>query len=287
MPKKTTPPPKPKSPAKSPAKPSTKPPAKSPAKPKPPDEPDLEQLLTRWPELSAGQPRSLDARSAASFVLSEVLPLLTDKTLLARLATLPKTEWNPQALTDLPQAAQAVLSATTALASAVARTDSARLPEDLLAEATVTKARMMRVIDYLLADDEPIARELIAIRQGHGYLDLAQDLAQLAKLYGAQKLHLQKDRHLYQQTDEKLATTLSQRIFSELRRDEPTSERERLSQATSLLVYLYEEVAATVRWLLRKQPDEASRRFPSLFSVARRPRKKSEAPAPVPPTDPQ
>jgi hypothetical protein len=146
MPKKTTPPPKPKSPAKPSTKPSAKPPAKTPAKPKPPDEPDLDALLARWPELSAGQPRSLDARSAASFVLSEVLPLLTDKTLLARLAPLPKTEWNPQALTDLPQAAQAVLSATTALASAVARTDSARLPEDLLTEATaVTKSRMLRV----------------------------------------------------------------------------------------------------------------------------------------------
>jgi hypothetical protein len=29
----------------------------------------------------------LDARAAASFVLSEVLPLLTDKTLLARFAS--------------------------------------------------------------------------------------------------------------------------------------------------------------------------------------------------------
>jgi hypothetical protein len=146
---------------------------------------------------------------------------------------------------------------------------------------------MMRVLDYLLGDDEPIARELIAIRSGQAISTWRRISPSSPSCMSAQQLQLQKDRHLYQATDETLAATLSQRIFSELRRDEPVAQRERLSQATSLLVYLYEEVAATARWLLRKQPDEASRRFPSLFSVARRPRKKSEAPAPVPPTDPQ
>ena len=282
MPKKTTPPPKPKSPAKPSTKPSAKPPAKTPAKPKPPDEPDLDALLARWPMGSSPLRLPLDARAAASFVLSEVMPVLADKSLAARFATLPSSEWDPQSLIDLPLCAQAVLHSGTELASATARTDATRLPEALLTEATAVKARMLKVLDYQLGDDEPVARELAAIRPGVGYLDLAQDLAQLAKLYQTGRAQLQNDRHLYQATDETLAATLSQRIFSELRRDEPTAQRERLSQATSLLVYLYEEVAATARWLLRQQPDAAERRFPSLIAATRRPRKKAPTPAPQP-----
>ena len=248
--------------------------------------PDLAQLLVRWPMVPT-QAQSLDARAAASFVLSQAMPLLSDKTLQARFASLPKTEWKPQSLTDLPLAAQAVLAAATDLASVTARTDATRLPVDLLTESSACKSRMMKVLDYLLGEQEEIARELSAIRQGQGYLDLAQDLAQLGKLYGSERAQLQKDNHLYQQSDEKLASTLSQRIFSELRQEQPVAERERLTQAASLLVFLYDEVAATARWLLRNTPEEASRSFPSLFRAARRPRKRTDSPSPAEPPHPQ
>ena len=259
------------------------------AKPKPEPAPsptlegaDLTVLLGRWAGIPPLPRVQLDARAAASFVLSEVMPQLADKALLARFLALPKTEWNPQTLTDLPLAAQAGLAAATELGAATARIDSARLPEELVVQAVSCKARMLRVLDYLLGEDEVTARELAAIRQGTGYLDLAQDLAQLAKLYVTERAQLQKDRHLYQQSDETLAAALSQRVFSELRREEPTALRERLSQAIGLLLHMYSEVAATAHWLLRHKPDEASRNFPSLITATRRPARKT----PNSPTDP-
>ena len=109
---------------------------------------------------------------------------------------------------------------------------------------------------------------------------LAQDLAQLAKLYQTERAQLRKDTHLYQATDETLAATLAQRIFSELRRDQPVAQRERLGQATALLLHLYDEVAATARWLLRNKPEEAAQRFPSLIAASRRPPKKAAKPTP-------
>jgi hypothetical protein len=217
-------------------------------------------------------------------VLSEVLPVLADKSLLSAPGHLAQAvSGTRKSLTDLPQCrAGGAARRTQRWRRRPPAPTAARLPEALLTEATAVKARMLKVLDYQLGDDEPVARELAAIRPGVGYLDLAQDLAQLAKLYQTGRAQLQNDRHLYQATDETLAATLSQRIFSELRRDEPTAQRERLSQATSLLVYLYEEVAATARWLLRQQPDAAERRFPSLIAATRRPRKKAPTPAPQP-----
>jgi len=268
-----------------PMKKTPNPPKKSSPVPPPPAGPipattDLAALLTRWPMVPVPPRLPLDPRAAASLVLSEILPVLADKALTARFASLPKSEWNPQALIDLPLVAQAVLLAGTELASAQARSDLAKLPEDLLTEATAVKSRMLRVLDYLLGEEELVARELSAIRSGTGYLDLAQDLAQLAKLYQSERAQLQKDRHLYQATDETLAATLAQRIFSELRRDQPVAQRERLGQATALLLHLYDEVAATARWLLRNKPEEAAQRFPSLIAASRRPPKKAAKPTP-------
>ena len=104
------------------------------AKPKPEPAPsptlegaDLTVLLGRWAGIPPLPRVQLDARAAASFVLSEVMPQLADKALLARFLALPKTEWNPQTLTDLPLAAQAVLAAATELGASTARIDSCLL----------------------------------------------------------------------------------------------------------------------------------------------------------------
>lgn len=243
---------------------------------------DLEAFGKRWP-LAPWQPRlTFDVRAAASFVLSEALPELKTSGLADRLAALPKDEFSKDALTDLPKLAELALSLSTDLAAAESRADAARLPEPLLVLATEVRRRMLRVIEYVLADDESAMREANMIRQGQGYLDLAQDLLQLARLYQNERPTLAKDALAYSAKDGPLAEQLSVRIFSELRKQDLSQARESVARCAALLLAVYEDVAETVRWLLRKQPD-AARKWPSLYVPGRTPRRKK---APTPPPTP-
>lgn len=265
----------------------------SPAKPTPPSPPPAadpgELAFTKLlPQLAAiaadrlGPPRA-EVRAAASFVLSDTVPRLSDPSLRARLLSLPKTEFHHAAIDDLGLCAQALLWAQSRLAQAEAEPSTAKLPLTLVQESVSLRQRMIEVCAYQFRDDAHLQKQVDDIRAGQGYLDLAEDLRRLAALYRSEHAQLVHDQRFYHPGDADTALHLSQRITSELRSPRPDASRESVWRAFALLVQLYEEVARAARFLLR-EAGEAD--FPSLFAIARSPaRRKPLAKPPTPTPD--
>lgn len=253
-----------------------------------PGEAALAELLPRLRALPAAQVKQprLDMRAAASFVLSQIVPRVSEPKLNKRLQSLPRAEFDHAAVAALQPAALACLTAQARLASAEAQRETVRLPVDLIDEATAVKTRMLRVCTYFFEDHPQLGAELSDIRAGNGYLDLAEDLTRLAAIYRAQSTTVSHDGHFYDKQDVVNATKLATRITSELRGgDKDKTARDLAWRALALLQELYDEVASACRFLERKRDGE--RNFPSLHSAAgsgRRPsRGKKEASPATPP----
>lgn len=243
------------------------------------------RILPRLDALPAAQvtPPRGDVRMAASFVLSDTVPRLLDRALLARFVALPKSEFDHSALDDLRLAAEAALWTQSQLANQEAATSGARLPADLVAEASALRSRMLDVCTYHFRDDAVLRAQVDDIRSGQGYLDLAEDLSRLAGLYRDQAATLKQDLRFYRQDDAKAALDLSGRITRELRSQGPQAAREVAWRSFAVLAALYAEVARGAHFLLREAGQTA---FPPLYSVARAAPKRREKTPPVPPAPP-
>ena len=225
----------------------------------------LRSALLSLPTERIGPPRA-DVRAAASFVLSDTMPRLSDATLRSRLLSLPKTEFDHSAIDSLPLAAQAVLWAQTQLAESEAGPSSGRLPPALVSSATALRQNMIEVCAYHFRHDVRLQAQIDDIRGGQGYLDLAEDLRRLAALYRSEHKTLSADTRFYQKSDADQALHFAQRIVSELRPVRSDAAREQVFRTFALLLKLYEEVARAARFLLRESGDTA---FPSLYTASR------------------
>ncbi|MRG92512.1 hypothetical protein [Polyangium spumosum] len=230
--------------------------------------PRLEQLPK---ETLAPVNTSVDA---AAIVALGVARELSMPAMRARFELVPAQLFDITALDDLEPAALAAWYATTRLLAANAQATEAKLPVDLVDEATALKAHMLKVGEYHFAPTSPTGREIIAIRAGIGYRDLAQDLSRLAAVYRAEKTQLAKDSVHYRAVDATRADELSHRILKELstsRSKEQALWTERVQRAWTLLSSLYGEVTATAAWLRRKEGGAAA--YPSLVTAGRAARK--------------
>lgn len=242
----------------------------------------LAARLNALPAAQVTQPRG-DVRMAASFVLSDTVPRLADRALLARFAALPKAEFDHSALDDLRAAAEAVLWIQAQLAKEEAGASGARLPVELVAEASALRGRMLEVCAYHFRDDAALRAQVDDIRSGQGYLDLAEDLNRLASLYRAEAETLKQDLRFYRADDAKAALDLSGRITRELRSQGPQAARDVAWRTFAVLAALYAEVARGARFLLREAGEAA---FPPLYSVCRAAPKRRDKTPPAPPTPP-
>ena len=237
------------------------------------------------PAAQVSQPRG-DVRRAASLVLSDTVPRLADRGLLARFASLPRAEFDHSALDLLQPAAQAALWTQAQLAEAEAGASGARLPVELVAEASALRTRMLEVCAYHFRDDAALRAQVEDIRSGQGYLDLAEDLSRLAGLYRAQAATLKQDLRFYRAGDAKDALDFASRITRELRSQGPQAARDVAWRTFAVLAALYAEVARGANFLLREAGEAA---FPSLITASRaapRPREKSPPTPPTPPAPP-
>jgi hypothetical protein len=169
--------------------------------------------------------------------------------------------------------------ATTALAAWFARHmyllasathTEAQLPVSLVATATTLKTRMMRVVEYHLGD-HPVAGPIVtAIRPGTGYMDLANDLVALARLYRLHADLLEHDRKDYQAADQGLAAQTGDQILKLLGGNTPDQRKwaDRQARAWTLLNTDYAEVYAAGRYLKRADSDVETA-FPSLVAASR------------------
>ncbi|GAC1343121.1 MAG: hypothetical protein NVSMB23_16550 [Myxococcales bacterium] len=205
--------------------------------------------------------------------------------LRARLARLPKEEFDPAHLETLPAAAAALLHARAQLDAALAPPADPQLPPALTEGAEALKERMLRVARYYFEDDSEVGKTLAALpRRRSGPGELAADLRKLAALYREREAALAADTRHYRAADATDAEGLAGEIGARLSAVGGEAIRAAtglLARAQALLVASHDEVRAAVLFLLRKEPG-AAERFPSLTALpaARgRPRKGSAAPA--------
>jgi hypothetical protein len=188
----------------------------------------------------------------------------------ARFARLPASDFDIGHVDRLEQAALAAIYTALQYRRAAPGATRAKLPAALFDTATELKQRMLKVLDYHLGDRPEINSKLDDIRQGTGYLDLAEDLWRLAALYGEFAPELAADRRLYRAEDRDTASQLVQRIHVELgedRSDEAARWADAMQRAWTFLLDTYDEVSAAGRWLFRHEGGDAM--FPSLFSLNR------------------
>ncbi|MDI1444936.1 hypothetical protein [Polyangium sp. 6x1] len=247
-----------------------------PQKKKPPVDADaakaaFEKLLPRFEQIPKDSLQSPNTSvDAAAIVALGIARELSAPETRARFELLPKELFDIAALDDLEAAALAAWYAATSLLSANAQGTEAKLPVELVDDATTLKARMLKVGDYHFDPASPTGREIADIRVGTGYRDLAQDLARLARLYRTEKKQLENDKVHYSAEDAARADELSHRIVAELSASRSTEQAlwvERVQRAFALLLGLYGEVTTTATWLRRKEGGAAA--YPSLVTAGR------------------
>lgn len=248
----------------------------APQKKKPPVDHDaaklaFEKLLPRLEQLPKDSLQVVNSSvDAAAIVALGIARELSAPAMRARFELLPMELFDVAALDDLEAAALAAWYAATSLLSANAQGTEAKLPVDLVDDATTLKTRMLKVGEYHFDPVTPTGREIANIRVGTGYRDLAQDLVRLAKIYRAEKKQLEHDKAHYRGEDAGRADELSHRILTELsasRSAEQALWTERVQRAWTLLLGLYGEVTTTAAWLRRKEGGAAA--YPSLVTAGR------------------
>jgi hypothetical protein len=228
----------------------------------------------------------LDRKKAAVFAL-KVARDAAAPGLHTRLAALPKHEFDHAQVGRLRTAALGLWAGSVAAESAQATTSAVKVPVAIFNDATAVKGRMLKVVQHLLDDDPKEGPEIDAIIPGSGYQDLADDLVRLAAMYKRQHAVVSTDPKYYLATDQRSARTLAQSIMKSIGEDPTvaaTTAAGLEARAFTYLLGIYDDVAATLRWLSRGDPDAAAK-YPSIFTVARpargaRTSKTSEPPPP-------
>jgi|GEM_PF-732582 len=230
---------------------------------------------------------NVDVQVTAITALAVARAIAKDAALRARFHAIAKAaRFDVAKLDGLESTALAAWYARHQFLLASAVRSNAQLPAALASTAAEVKARMLRVVEYHLGD-HPVAGPVAgAIRPGTGYLDLANDLVALGRLYADYRALLAHDEKGYAAGDEALAARLGGEIIV-LLGGAPTPEQETWAEhqarAWTKLQADYAEVAAVGRFLKRGDDDVATS-FPSLIAASRTatPGRTSAAPAPAP-----
>lgn len=145
-------------------------------------------------------------------------------------------------------------------------TSSGKLTVTTLEQATNVKDRMMRVVEYALANHPKAGRQIEIIRRGRGFMDLSRDLTDLSVLYADYRDIVSQAGLHYQASDELLAKTLSAQILFELGENQTEALKKiklELAQAFEVLKKDYNKVRrfAAAFW-------DDDNYFPSLYAAS-------------------
>ena len=131
----------------------------------------------------------------------------------------------------------------------------------------------MKLLEYYFDDHSEIQHQLASIREGSGYLDMAQDLIKIATLAEAHDEVLNVDTRHYRSSDRADAHRIASRIHEELDAQSPEKLKrlqDQLNRAWTLLVLSWNETCLAGQLLFRKDQD-ARERFVSAYTLGRNP----------------
>lgn len=152
-----------------------------------------------------------------------------------------------------------------------------QVPVSIYTDATTREARMQELCEYKFGRDPQIKPLLDLLRPGTGYRDVAGDLLGYADIYDLRPAQVASDTTNFDPTDASEARRLAGEIYACLIKGMSPQALEAydlLLRAWTLLSEVYTEVQSVGLFLLRRDPDRASR-FPSLYSAGRAPRSRS------------
>ncbi len=214
---------------------------------------------------------TIDVQVASTVVLAVANAIAADTVLRGRFEALAKAkEFDLAKLDGLKTVALATWFARHMYLLASATHTEAQLPASLVATAMALKVRMMRVVEYHLGDHPVAGATVAAIRAGAGYMDLANDLVALARLYKTHAHLLAHDKKDYQAEDQGGAAQTGDQILTLLGGSTPEQRKwvGLQARAWTLLSGDYAEVCAAGRYLKRADGDVESA-FPSLIAASR------------------
>lgn len=253
----------------------------------------FDALLPRYEAMSADTlaPINADVGLAAVAALG-VAARANAPEMLARFKSLPATEFDAKKVEDLPTMAWACWYAATEDQKARTLTTDAKLPAELVQKAITIEARMQTCCEYYFNDHPEIGPYIAMLRSGSGHRDLAADLFGYAGIYRDHYATVSADKKHFRATDADDAVKIAEEMLAILGSRLGPEGRDTMNyliRAWTLLLDTYEDVAATGRWLLRRDP-HVDKLFPSLYALARtrqggRGRKKDDGATPTAPAE--
>jgi hypothetical protein len=154
----------------------------------------------------------------------------------------------------------------------------AKVPADLIRQASGIEKRMQELCEYKFRRNAEIAPLLSLLSPGVGHRDLALDLIGYADIYEMQPDEVASDTTNYRPSDAGDARRIAGEILAHLSAGLPLKAREAydlLQRAWTLLIKVYFEVQSIGALYLRYDPMR-NERFPSLFTAGRAARSKKK-----------
>lgn len=152
-------------------------------------------------------------------------------------------------------------------------------------QAATVRARMQSLAEYYFGEDPTEGPLVRSVAGKQGALNTANALDAYADLYGRHHATVSRDTQKYRPTDARDARRLAREIRAGMASGDGSSYElwtGRCARVWTLLYRAYDEVQQTGSWMLRRTPEAAKERFPSMVERARAPRraakKKNEAP---------
>ena len=241
------------------------------------------------PQEEVQRPR-VDLQPAAESALAVCDHVRGDAGLFARFqAQAAAGEFDPDGLRKLQRYAGAAWYARRMQVSVEGAESGANVPAAVIAAGEEIYGRMHAVVAYYLGKNPEAAPFIANLNSAPGHRRLANRLMTLADLYRDHRATVAVDTVNYRASDEQAARDTATVIVGALH-DSGVSHAElwgaRAARAWTLLSACYGEVQAVGLFLLRKTPDAAKERFPSLVAEARspaQPRRPAEPATPVGP----
>jgi hypothetical protein len=241
----------------------------------------FERLLPSYAAIPEDALRRVPRESMAIRVLVKALIARAEQPGLAvARAELPASQVSPRLVTELEDALDGYEHAL----RLPVEVRPPRVPPELRSRAEAHYDRMKAVCEFVLGEETEARPELDAVPHRGSYEGLIQGLEKLAELELAWASTLDDLTIRHQKDDAEVALELADALTAALAADSlRVAGPPLVRRAFTHLVHVYDELAAVVEFLSRKDPRR--QRPPSLFSVGRT-RKGAAGPKPEADTAP-
>ncbi len=211
---------------------------------------------------------SLNRMRAITHTLA-LCKVLREPEIAEAFAGLPERYFDGAIIERLYPLALAMTHQANVMSDQKALSTNARLPTDLVNEASSLRNRLYSLIQYYLGEDATIAAKLASIKSHTGYIDMANDLARLANIVEDHRDLLKQDNIKYTPTCVEDARRCQQLILSTFSMVNQSKKQNTVlyNRLWNIMYFYYTEICTTGSWIFRRTLN--ADRFASLTTLMR------------------